>query len=97
MWSVFDPDCGMDFYDTEQEAMERAAAIIDSYREDATEGWDELVENVVVAKVVARATKTVLARKVECSEDEWSEKVSTMLFYDATWCDEIWDYSLEAV
>lgn len=58
-WMVFDYDAGCEFFETEEEAKDHAEALLDSYREDACDGWDEGVEQIVVAKVTGKISDPI--------------------------------------
>lgn len=81
---VFDP-WEADYYEcaTFEEAMEKAENLTQSFLMDGT--WDEDVEGVFVAKVVAAPVKRVLARNGDPGWDEITGGSDS---------DEWWDYEL---
>jgi hypothetical protein len=56
-WLVYDPDCGNETFKTEEEAKAHAEKVLGFYRDDAAEGWDESVEQLVVAKITMKTEK----------------------------------------
>lgn len=54
-WFMYDPDCGYDEFDTEEEALSAAERAIDYYRD--CDGWPEDVAGVTVGRVTHRADK----------------------------------------
>ncbi len=59
-WYVFDPDNGIRFFDTEDEARSRAESILDEYRDDSSDGWSEEVDDLHWGEIANRhVTKQV--------------------------------------
>jgi hypothetical protein len=56
----FDPDSGLDFHETLEEAKDAAQRTIDEYRDCCDPSWSEDVEHVCYGIVVALASEVVL-------------------------------------
>lgn len=52
---AYDPDGGLEFFATEREAIEFANDIIEVYRDESGDGWDEVVGNVCWGEIKQRA------------------------------------------
>jgi len=50
---MYGPDCGFERYDSQDEAVKAANEMIDSYREDAGDGWCDEVEQVCFGIVIS--------------------------------------------
>lgn len=57
---AYDPECGFETFKTEAEAKKYAQDSIDSYREEASEGWSELVNNVCWGIVLGTTREVAL-------------------------------------
>lgn len=57
---AYDPECGFETFKTEAEAKKYAQDSIDSYREEASEGWSELVNNVCWGVVLGTTREVAL-------------------------------------
>ncbi len=43
VWIVYDPECGFEEFDSQEEAQAAAQECLDDYRDDARDGWNEAV------------------------------------------------------
>lgn len=55
---VYDPECGFETYATAKEAEEAAEGILEAYRDDAGDGWDECVTNLCWGEIREQAVQT---------------------------------------
>jgi hypothetical protein len=55
---AYDPDAGFETFKTEQEAIDFANTIIDDYRDNAGDGWDEIVGQVCWGEIKQVAMMT---------------------------------------
>lgn len=68
---VYDPENGIDFYDTQEQALDAAKSAIDGYLDD---GWGEGVDQIVVGVVTHESTQTnLIKREGELDEDGHDE------------------------
>lgn len=83
MFAFYDPNAGLEFYETIEEARKEAEAALDSYREVAiTDGWEEPdVAEVCILQVVERSTQVDrVDRPDDVDEEGYSESL------DEYWC-----------
>lgn len=55
---AYDPDTGFETFETEQEAINFANDVIDDYRDNAGDGWDEIVGQVCWGEIKQVALMT---------------------------------------
>lgn len=70
LWIMYDPEDGVNFFDSEVEAVQAANERIDVYLQDE---WDEGVEGIVVACVTHTAVQINRIDKSDYTEDEWDK------------------------
>lgn len=58
MWFSYDPEGGFETHDTEEEARNAADGYLDSYRDEAPDGWYEGVEQVCWGRIHQAAAMT---------------------------------------
>jgi hypothetical protein len=69
---MYGPDCGFERYDSQDEAVKAANEMIDSYREDAGDGWYDEVEQVCFGIVVSYARQHDVQQPSEDNGFLWS-------------------------
>lgn len=55
---AYDPDVGFETFKTKQEAIDFANSVIDEYRENSGDGWDEIVGQVCWGEIKQQAMMT---------------------------------------
>lgn len=55
---AYDPDVGFETFKTKQEAIDFANSVIDEYRENSGDGWDEIVGQVCWGEIKQKAMMT---------------------------------------
>lgn len=89
VWFCYDDNCGIDYYDTEEEALKADADCIAEYGE---EEWDEAVHNVTVGVVThIPRQKNVVTKEMLNEDSEYNGR-----YYGGGydyWC----DYEMEPV
>lgn len=68
MFFVYDPNDGIEFYETEERAKAEAEKYIESYRDEAQEGWADEVEGVCWGEVIQHTVQTSCTPAPEGSE-----------------------------
>lgn len=61
---------GMEFHDTEAEALAHAEAELECFRKEAHEGWSDEVMGIMVAKVTHVTAERDLQRREDFDEDD---------------------------
>ncbi len=56
---VNDPEDGVEFFDTEQEARDHAEHVLQQYRDLSVDGWDECVTWICWGEVKERVVQTI--------------------------------------
>lgn len=75
LWLAYGPDMGLEFYATEQEAIDAGANFIEDHIGD--DGWDEAVEQVFVGKAIHITRQTNVVKRPpdeELDEDGFDEE-----------------------
>lgn len=67
---AYDPECGFETYETAELAEASANSLIADYAENAAEGWDEMVSQVVWGEIKQRATEFKTGTMVEFEGEE---------------------------
>jgi len=55
---VYDPECGFETYTTAKEAEEAAEGILEEYRDNAGDGWDECVASLCWGEIREQVVQT---------------------------------------
>lgn len=58
MYFSYDPECKeFNFFDTEEEAKAEAEEILEYERDEAADGWSEMVEDICWGKIIGRVVE----------------------------------------
>ena len=66
---AYDPECGFDTYDTAEGAKDAAEEILDSYRDNASDGWDEASSQICWGKISECANMFKTGDKIEFDDE----------------------------